>query len=200
MLSGVDVSVCSGLGDPNCPSSLAHTTTDAAGRAVMQVSNVSANFVGLDGYLQLSSPGYVPTLWYWGFPLSEANLSLINWDFSKIPVSLTSPANLASLGLAAGAPPLDPTQGVVVAVVVDCHASPAAGVEVSAGGLRAYYGIGTPNETATDSTNHLVTFTNVPVGRLELTAMPVSLNKVSSRRTVNVRANTLTFTYLIPTP
>ncbi len=95
---------------------------------------------------------------------------------------------------------LDATRGVISVLVEDCLGRPAKGVRVTTNvpGLLAIYGTSS-SATATD-TSGLVTFANVPVGNVDLTAFPLVLNEASSHASVTVRAGFTTEGVVYPTP
>jgi hypothetical protein len=186
-LSGMDVSVC-GPTDMNCTQPFGSGQTVANGYAAFQVQNPTqaTTGLGINGYLQLSLPGYVPELLFWGFPLSEAT-EYNNWRF-------VTPVVEQELEQAAGVMQ-DPTRGLIEARVWDCRLNIAPGVvvtaDVSDAGVSEFYGLPGTSKPPTDTTG-LVFFDNVPAGSVTLTATPVAIGRPSSQATVLVRAGWVT--------
>jgi hypothetical protein len=169
--------------DLDCAQPLGHGQTDASGLAAFPVQNPTLiSPLGINGYLQLVLPGYVPTLLYWGFPLSEATDDN-NWKF-------VTPAVNQQLA-ATGGVTLDPMRGQITVRVFDCLPRPAPEVEVTTNitdpKMSEFYGLAFNRTPPTDSSG-LVFFNNVPVGPVTLTATPVALGRPSSKVAVSVRA------------
>lgn len=152
-------------------------------------------------YLQITSPGTVPYLYYWGFALSEAQFFLTDGPFNQSAMLVNTSDELQQTASALGVT-LDPMRGVVVAVVADSNGGVAPNVRVTSNStdslIREFYG-GSTTAAATDSSG-LAEFLNVPVGTIDLTATPVVTGKASSRVTVQVRAETETVVTMRPTP
>ncbi len=168
----------------------------------MQVPNqAQVSGLGLNGYLLLTSPSIVPDLFYWGFPLSESAFGISSdAPFFYNPVRVVTPDEQAALAESLGITP-DSTKGTLAIVVGDCRLHGAPGVQVTTNvmGLRAAYDL-SPTLTETNSTG-VVSFANVPPGRVDLTASPVALGgKASSHMTVTVRAGFETTVIMMPTP
>ncbi len=74
-ISGAEVDVCDST-DVDCTKPLATGQTNDAGEAVMMhvPNQEQVGGLGLNGYLQITAQGYMPDLYYWGFPLSESDL------------------------------------------------------------------------------------------------------------------------------
>ncbi len=203
-VSGAEVSVSEACppsaeaGDPI----LAYGQTDDAGTVTFPVPLTTAYSGpriehGLEGCLTVTSPAFLPTLAYWGFPLTEPMVT-------GAPIPLFNPADIEMLDMAAGSVP-DPERGIIAIGVFDCAGQPAPEVKVATGlddrAIRVLYGMPpSAMETATDATG-LAYLVNVPVGPLTLTATPNALGQQpSSRVTVNVQANTVTAVTMYPTP
>ncbi len=202
--SGVDVKVCD-RNDVDCTSWLARGVTDTTGIVVLHVPNrVDMGFLGLDGYLQLTSPEIVSDMLYWGFPLSEPDYALTDAPASGWNASLRvfTLEELNQLGSSLGIP-YDPSLSLLIALVNDCEFRAAPDVEVKTNPgtptVKEFYGLST-TETATDPTYFSATFIGVPVGSIEVVATPRALNQPSSRETVNVRAGWVTGVMMAPTP
>jgi hypothetical protein len=170
--------------------------TDANGRVLLTFDNASVG-LGLNGFVHIAAPNYLPTNVYWGFPVVEASVL-----FSGHLVGTNGLNELASIGLAQ-----DQTKGAINVGVADCRYAFAPGVQVTLstgaeGGPAEPQGLSTttyqPTMT-TDATGHML-FLNVPVGLTEITATPPSKGKPSSQVIVYVAANTLTEVYMPPAP
>jgi hypothetical protein len=192
---GASVSVCSPA-DVACAAPLASAQTDATGTAVLTVSNAhTPGGLGLDAYLQITDPSFVPTLFYWGFPLGTSR-----WT---VRGELLTPAEQQSL-LASIHVTLDPNRGQIDAQVVDCAFHPAPGVGVSIdvadSETKVIYGLpGNATATSTDQTG-LVSFLDVPPGSVQLTATARSQGAPVSRISIQVRAGWITDVTMVPTP
>ena len=199
-LEAVDVYVCNG-DDPDCtmPGPLAHGETDETGTVELRFRDDPTPLdLGLQGFLQMSSPSVVPALLYWGFPLSEATVPLRWTLFSGSGIaSITAPFDVTQ----------DPGLGVILAYVGDCIFDRAPGVKVALdvtadGGepVREFYGMTDPTATETDPTG-LVFFFNVPATHsAEVTATPAGYSEPSSKVSVQVRAGSITGVLMYPTP
>ncbi len=199
-LSGVDLLACNG-NDVDCTDFLAKGQTNDAGRAVFEVPNqAQVSGLGLNGYLQLTLPGYVPDLSYWGFPLSEATFTESYNAFLSDGLRLVTPADLQALATSLNMT-LDPQLGIVAILVADCgiHVAPGVTVTTNVAGLSPIYNQNS-SLMATDTTGFLA-FLNVPPGTVDFTAFPVALGgKASSHVSVIVRAGSITTVAMEPTP
>jgi hypothetical protein len=202
-VADLNVSVCGT--DPTCAIPLGDGgSTGTDGTAVLTFVGPAAGDQGLNGFLEVTSPAmaYVPTLVYWGFPLSEASVT-IAWQFAT---SAQAQALLSPVGVTQ-----DSSRGQIVAYLGDCLFNPSPGVQVSTDisdpemKVQEFYGVDMPALTATDNTS-LVFIVNVPVGAdsganlVHLTATPLATGKPSSKVTVQVRAGWATGVYMYPTP
>jgi hypothetical protein len=197
-LAGLSVSVCGQ--DPTCATPLATMSTGSDGTADLMIHAPTSAFLGLNGFLEVTSPAmaYVPTRFYWGFPLSEPRVTLA-WP-------LVPPSENQTLVSGMGYPQ-DAARGQIIAFVSDCLKNPSPNVQVTTDiqdpemRVQEFYGISTPTATATDSTG-IVYFNNVPVGSaINLTATPMATpRKPSSKVTVEARAGWITGVYMYPTP
>jgi hypothetical protein len=200
-VADLNVSVCGT--DPTCAIPLQTGSTGSdGGTAVLTFVGPGTAGAGLNSFLEVTSPtmAYVPTLVFWGFPLSEATVT--------IPWSFATPAEVQALLSPVGVTQ-DPSRGQIVAYLGDCLYNPSPGVQVSTDisdpQIQTFYGLDMPTLTATDSTG-LVFIDNVPLGAdsgpdlVHLTATPLATGKPSSKVTVQVRAGWTTGVLMYPTP
>jgi hypothetical protein len=202
-LSGVDVSACYAA-DPGCSAPSGHGVTDAGVAMFPVAPALVGHGLEANNYLQLTLPGTVPALFYWGFPVSQPSETFgdavgtqaewaqffgrgdqtVTWDTSRGIVVFNAPdcTNYgSSVGVQVALEPTDP-------LIRKFYGSPPsfAATETNGTGLRPYLGFGG--------------FVNVPPGTVSLTATPRAIGKVSSQATVYVRQGTVTFVILHPTP
>lgn len=193
-IPNVNVAVCSPI-DLDCSQSYAQGETNENGQATLQFPRV-LNFtqqLGLDGYLQLTSPTLAASRYYWGFPLVEAQVALYTEAFTL--------DELQQFFLAAHVTQ-NPMRGSLATVVEDCLQNPAPGVQVTLSNrdmLTQELGFTGSPETETDQFG-IAIFTNVPAGPLVLTATPLATGKVSSTVSVNVVAGGQIVAVMWPTP
>jgi len=213
-VSGAEVSV-----SQYCPPSaeagepiLQQGQTDDAGTVEFLVRSQGANGPGgghgLDGCITVTSAGFLPTFWYWGFPLTEP---AVGWTTASTGVSSTgifvpliSAETATLLNMAAGIGAPDLTRGTVGVTVFDCDLIGAPDVQVAPGidnqDIHELYGLSASATLKATDTTAQAFFVNVPVGPLTLTATPNAIGKPSSVVTVNVQANTFTEVLMYPTP
>lgn len=201
VLSGMTVTACSGT-DPDCQMPLADAgTTDDSGMVTLEVPTSFQTFNPVGGYVQVTSPSTVPYLYFWVFPLTQPRLRLIDSSYDQYAELVMTPDAQQALW-APAVPMLDSTRGTVVVPVADCEGAAAPGVTVAYDSTDPAIvetdGVH-PTATATGASG-FVALANVPVGRLTLTAIPLSLGKMSSQVTVDVRAATQTTVTMRPTP
>jgi hypothetical protein len=198
-IGGLDVRVCTSL-DPGCHSPLATGQTNADGTAVFTVPNPpDSEGLGLNGFLEVTSPdgGYVPTLVYWGFPLSEPTAT-VQWEFAT--PSETQQINSAIAGVTP-----DPQRGSIYVAVVDCSAGYPPHVQVAtdlgdAGVTEIYGTTGDRTLTATDQSGLAFILNVPPTGNVRLTATPLGMDRPASVDSVQVRAGWITGIGMFPTP
>jgi hypothetical protein len=198
-VDGVAVKMC-GSSDTTCAMPVAQGTTADGGRVDLVEPGIQPTNPGLDGYLDLSSPAILSTLYFWSFPLSEPSATFLNPVFTFAPTQF--PGFLAQLGETP-----DPASGQVVVLAVDCFQVSAPNVQIAVtgadgGAVQGYYLAGalpSRTATATDATG-LAGFPNVAPGLIDVVVTPVGLGKPSSHVTALVRPNTLTFVSAPPTP
>jgi hypothetical protein len=205
-VAGVGVSVCTPNNGDCAGNPLRTGSTDAVGRVLLQVpQTTTANQSGLNGYFQLASPTIVTELWYWGFPVTRANVSLTDDPNAgghagiRVFTAAGLDADYQAFNVAR-----DSTRGTLIALVLDCLGQPAPGVAVTIdktdkGIIPSYGNPPSASETQTD-TSGIASFGNVPVGSVTLTATPVVLGKPASRVTVLVKPNAITWAWPYPTP
>jgi hypothetical protein len=195
---GASVTLCGGL-DTSCETPLAPTaSTDGAGLVSLTFQNQAGAAgqlnLGLNGFLKVTSPDIVPYYYYWGFPISTAQIYL----YGETTTQPELQQDLANLGVT----PLS-GRGTVGVVTYDCTGIRAAGVQVmlsSADGMtQSFTSLGVPAST-TDQSGILI-FTNVPAGSFYVTAQPTALRLPSSQNLYgNVRAGATTQVLAYPTP
>jgi hypothetical protein len=206
--AGVTVKLCDWT-DVTCASPVDNQvkTTDSAGSVTLLDSSPTSlngqNF-GLDGYLDLSTPGVdppplIPTLVFWNFPLSEPQANLN----TAIPVFSASELDLV---LSTGGVTVDTQRGIVGVVALDCLGVQAPGVTftMTSGAdaeTQIVYAVQQGvNQVGPTGDNGTAFFANVPAGPVTITATPVALGQVSSNAHVYVRAGGLTEVAMLPTP
>jgi hypothetical protein len=196
-LAGVNVSMCR-FGDPMCnaPFQGSSVVSDANGFVVARVTPTGAQSLSADTFAQFVQPGYLPALYFLGYPVSES-LAPMAGPYVEIPEMSDLPANF------------DPSLGIVQAQVLDCQGVAAAGValSISAKGsdTLAFYW----QDLSTTSTSAPATtpggallgggFINVPANNaVVVTATPLALGKTAIQAHVVVRAGTFTNVQLYP--
>ena len=199
--AGVDVKVC----DPNdvdCSSPRAQGTTDANGVIALQVPNpYGTTYLGLDGYIQLKSPDFLPYLYYWGFPLSEPEFPLVDSPNFTESIKVLTADEISQLATSLGEP-YDPSETLLTAFAGDCAPHLAPDVQITTDppypGVLKVYGL-SRTLTATD-VKGFATLAFLPAGSIDVVATPLATGKVSSRRTVYVRPGWVTEVAMFPTP
>jgi hypothetical protein len=185
--SGVDMSLCVAT-DPDCSATTAYDSrqTDAMGTALLQLTRHGSVDQLLSFYVQVTSSGLVPTRYYWGFPLTEASVSLTG-DYALGFVT-ASPAEFDSFYESLSAT-RDSLKGTVRVFPRDCLGNPAGDVEVSLSGsvIKPIYNRSL-TAIATEAPLGSAAFFNVPPGRVELTATSKALGKPISTTTVYVQS------------
>jgi hypothetical protein len=111
---GVEVMACGGL-DGECVMPLATGVTDQRGESELRLPG------GFNGYLRCQASNIFPTLYFFGAPLTEDSIALVN---------VVTPAVVQGLDARAVDVTLAGRSRVVVDVL-DCTGAPAAGVRVS---------------------------------------------------------------------
>jgi hypothetical protein len=210
-ISGLNVSYCSG-DDPTCSAPLAGpVTTDAKGLVSLDVpigpsiqGQVTSDYVEATSSSSSSEP-IVPELGFVGFPFSEPSYESVNLAsrpaICTAPALVVTPDALASIYTTFLEAPQRPKTGTIAAIVGDCLAAYAAGVKVvtnipAEAGSSTVYFLGKGMTGA----GGFVLILNVPPGTVEVTAIPVSLDKPSGVQSVVVRDGWVTAMALLPTP
>jgi hypothetical protein len=214
---GESVSICKSCpcGTTVTPDLADTATTDDAGLVTLHVQQLlNSSGVGLNGCVQVTSPDgqTVPYFGYWGYPLTEAQVSPLNGPGSRTAnlvaqsVQTFTPAELAAATSSYAGVTQLPGRGEIGAAVFDCLDNPSPGVRVtidtSDPEVVTYYGAG--DAGATNSVG-LAAFYNVPLGnpvtQVTVTAWPDALDgAASSVETVTVAADTTTAVGMVPTP
>ncbi len=199
-VSGVTASVCKAT-DLDCTSPLGD------GEGVPPDGEITLSFpnppesqlgqiLGLDGYFKLTAPGYVPTYYYWGLPLSEPEL--FAYTDLVTPSTLQEFANAESVNI-------DPARGELAVAVFDCLTTPgAAGVQVKLDTAddetRSFDLSSDMAATVTESPSGTLFFWNVKAGTVNVTTTPVAIGRRSGRYSATIRAGTSTILLAYPTP
>jgi hypothetical protein len=199
-LPGMTVSVCSGT-DPDCQRPLVDAgTTDDGGMVTVQVPTSFQSFNAIGGYVQVTSPSTVPYLYFWGFPLTQPKLRLIDSSYDQYAEQVMTPMMEQSIWSPI-VPMLDPERGTVTVIVADCEGAVAPGVTVNYDSTnQAIVETDLLQRATSTGDKGVVTLANVPVGPLTLTAIPLSLGAISSQLTVDVRKGAQTTVTMRPTP
>jgi len=208
-VAGADVRVSQYCGPSDAGSTLlAEGQTGDAGTVTFPVSLQGygpGGYNGLDGCITMSAAGYWPTLWYWGFPLTEAS---VQWLTPSTPttglfVPALTAADATGLYAAAGTA-MDPSRGIVGVTLFDCDRSPAPGVTVMISSddpdIRVLYGNNFSATAGASDMTGSAFLVGVPTGTWSVTATPVATGKVASTQTVSVEASTFTEVLMFPTP
>jgi hypothetical protein len=198
---GVDVKVCERT-DVNCDNPRAQGTIGLSGSVVLQFPNpLDFKGLGLDGYVQLQSPEFLPWLFYWGFPLSEPELVLADSPLWGLTIRVLTLNEASAVGTSLGGS-YDPGKSLLIATVHDCESHIAPGVQVTTNpadpDAGEFYGL-SPTLTATDGYG-FATFAGLPTGSVDVIATPLALGKTSSRQTVTLRHGWVTAPIMLPTP
>jgi hypothetical protein len=191
--AGLDVSVCHVM-DVQCENPIAPSArSNKAGRVEFTLERHEGTTLGLgiDGYVQVTSPDIYPYLSYWGFPLTESR-----YGFWASAFTVEEFDNLV-----AAYPELSPrpTLGSLVVSILDCDGISGQRVEVTLEpdpGIAPVYGF-TPKQGETD---HLgwAYFANVPQGFVSAIATPRDLGHPAAKKTVYVRKGWATGMWLSP--
>ncbi len=192
----------------SCETKLGTGQTDATGVLTIQVPAVATpHVIGLaaDSYAVLTSPGIAKTLFFWEYPVSEAQATI---GAPEIYVAQTVEwaGAFASQGLTWDSS----SRGIIGVLVRDCRLSFAGGVRLSLSGansddgIRPFYLV---NQTqldlsamATDPSTGVGGFVNVPEGEFTVTAIPNAIGVRSGSAKVYVEAGALTEVFLDPMP
>src|SRR5262249_25511937 len=154
---------------------------DADGGAVLVDSDTLNGNYGLNGYLDIAAQDIVPTLYFWSFPLSEAQVDV------GYAIGTGTWAQLDAAAAPSGVT-LDSSRGHLLLGSVDCSGVPAHETVFSVHPIddktRMLYVSGiTPSATATstDSRTGLAFVLNVPEGQVDVTMTPQARGVVASR-------------------
>jgi hypothetical protein len=182
-MSGIAVSLCSGeLSDP-C-ATLGSGTTDEQGLVMFRVPQRDP-VAAFSGYVAITSPQTLPVIWTWGYPVSEASLSLTKTYGFFTPRNDTVEQLIESLGVT-----WDRSLGSVSISPRDCGDLLMAGVHVTMNGDQPVAPIYNFSRTATETGGDTLdaTFFNVPPGIAEFTIDPFELGETPYTVRVLVRA------------
>jgi len=202
---GVQASICL-FNDPTCREPIADASSADSGDLFIPVPPSPAGGLASDGYVQLSSPGIVPALFFWGYPVSLPQAPL-----AEPYLLVFTPDEVNAVGQSLSGPDAStysPDEGYAETVafeVFDCNGVFAPGVTVAANvspNIAEFYSTSalslslTAGSTGTDGLGGLV---HVPAGPVTLTATAVSTGKVVSRATVLARDGAQTTVFMFPT-
>ena len=196
----LSVEVCTGCPCTGTP--LYTSNTGANGLFPFTIDNVvDPAGHGLNGCFQISSPDIVPMYAYWDYPLS-VSVGVANGTNPNNLIRSFTPVEFQEDQALVGVTQ-DPSRGFVAGIVKDCLGFPAPGVQVKVDGdqtgIERWYGTLGLSGTATDSTGVFAIY-NVSVGTRVLIAMPIGLDKPSSKFQVVSQAGVITDTAMYPTP
>jgi len=196
-IDGAVVKICAAANQACVPPSLLGMGVTADGGIAAMTRNPIP--FGEPIYLDISAPGYLPTLVLDYAPLSAQRAAVP----VLLPTRMGVEGQAANLGLA-----LDPNLGLVTVVAVDCRFAAAAGVsfsiETPGPPPPLFYfrgGVPVAGESSTDSSGVAV-FANVPVTPTTYTikAMPLALGRTSSTIPFFVRDGGFANFQALPTP
>jgi hypothetical protein len=190
-LPGVTVSVCE-TATSMCTTTLGTGVTGMNGEASFTVPNGvnSTIMTALDGFLDISAPGFLRTVFKWGFPLSEPDF------YAYYPIARQPEFESVLGGLTALDGSMlsqDPTLGVLSVSAFDCLYQAAPNVEITldptlAGTTQSFRVVSSVMSAVTDDVSGALFFVNVPPGVVHVTAKSLDANRVSSVVTVSVPA------------
>jgi hypothetical protein len=194
-VAGVSVSMCRFADQCNAPLG-PPVTSDAQGFVRAPVTPTVLEGLGADTFAQLTLTGYLPSLYFLGYPVTG-------------PVAPIGEPLVEIIPSGSLTPDVDPSLGIVQIGVYDCVGVAAAGVTFSISSMgpktAPFYweDTSTMSKTLTATTNAGAVlgggFINVPPGNdVTVTATPVTLNKPSAQAHVIVRAGALTDVFLFP--
>ena len=199
VVPGATVSVCNAT-DLDCGSPLQTGIVPSDGEITLSFPNMPESqlgqILGLDGYFKVIASNYVPSYYYWGFPLSEP-------DFFAY-TDLVTPSTLQQLATAQGVR-INPDRGELTVAVYDCLTTPgAAGVEVTLDtadsetqSVDLTSGAAT---SVTESPSGILFFWNVKSGQVNVTTTPVAIGRRSGKYSPTIRAGASTVLLAYPTP
>lgn len=205
-VAGLTVKSC-GAVDVDCASPISTVQTDATGAASIPITK------GFAGYLHLgpppaSFPALSPTIYAYVFPPGAApgvTSHVCPTCAPEVSTPVVSTLEIGALASFLGIS-LDTSRGMLFLTALDCDNRPHAGIQVSleqADGKvkRFYLQDGLPNAKLTEtSVTGSAGFGNVPAGVVSVTLRLGKTGTLIGRRTVLVRAGTLTIMHVPPTP
>jgi hypothetical protein len=168
--------------------------SDATGSAKLTIP------AGFDGYLTINGgTATVPALWYFSpFPTADGTYR----------VGLLSPASFQQIASAVGAN-IDPNAGHAINFAIDCtetYGNTAAGIsfgsDKTTGETKAFYLINAvPSITATSTDSAGIGgFANLPTGFVTITATDQANGIKSGSVSTLIRAGTITYAPVAPSP
>lgn len=209
-VAGLTVELC-GRADVECASPLATVQTDATGVADIPITK------GFAGYLQMKTPpallpGLMPVIAPYVLPPGLDPTILAPPCAGCVPAGPTTSTmfvvtkSSAAALAAAVSTTLDPSRGLVFAVMGDCDNRIAAGVQfeleqADEKSARYYFEDGLPSAAPTETNDKGgAGFINVPPGIVTAKSRIAKTGQVIGSRSVLVRAGALTIFFFPPTP
>jgi hypothetical protein len=175
---GASLQICDPI-DPACTRPIVGGTSGPDGRVTVSIPS-STLLNGPVGYALVSGTGLIPTLNYWGYPLTAPNLLYYLATFKQADINLLKQLTPV---------PVDLTRALVTAIAFDCDFISAPGVTFSVSpsdaNTRVIYvgqdGLPTTGLSATTAAGTAL-IVNVPVdaGPLTITETPRVLGQPSS--------------------
>jgi hypothetical protein len=201
-VAGADVSLCR-FTDPDCTQPVVPAqTTDATGHVAFDVPFANFGFASpADSFTQVLAPGYMPALYFIGYPVTEAQAPL-----AQPAVIILTMAEAATFFASES---LDPNLAWVQAGVFDCLGDSAADMQITIDStdprIRQFYyqtggGSFVPDFKAMATSGFgYGGFINVPPGVVTLTATPLGHDKPVAQVHVLAKAGTLSNYFMFPT-
>jgi hypothetical protein len=191
-LPNLSVTACA-KADTACASPITTGTTDAQGNITL---TLPAGAAGFDGFFEVTGASIPDALVFVNPPIAA--------DMNDLNVPLIDNDTLGLLDLTGI--DLDPTRGHVAAIGLDCALVEGQGLSVSsstadAESTQIYVVGGLPNVNATETDESGATgIFNIPPGASSLTAVIASTGDTTGTVEVQIRAGTISYATLPPTP
>jgi hypothetical protein len=194
---GATVTLCAAE-DVHCASKIATDVTNDAGSVSLPFTNTPGSGgqqeLGLTGFLRITAPTIVDYYYYWGFPLSEAQV----YSYGETITPDELQGRLTNQQVTQ-----DPGRGILSVAVYDCDYNDAAAVQVTldvADARTQAFTLPAGVETSTTDSKGILLFTNVLVGTVHVTVTPLAIGRASGSTKVDVRAGAVTGVLVAPTP
>lgn len=194
---GAQAKLCTKL-YPDCSQSLGQATSDANGYFSFTYTT-DVHVGGLDGFVEVTGPNLVPTLFYWNFPLSVTSASLGE-------VKLLSQAEEQVLFTTEGITPLA-GHGHFGVAIFDCLHEAADDVQIrisrtDANTVILYGGNGaglSADAGKTDATG-IAFAANVPAGNVDMYVTSMTTGQYVAHVNFDVRDGWVNQVFVLPTP